>query len=663
MSQPIILCGLGRMGGRVLEYLQAARLPVVVVDTACTPDDPRLHGGRLIRGDFRQREVLEAAGVRDARGVLLLTADDLVNISAALLVRTLNPDVRIVLRMFNQNLIGRLGQAFPNVFALSTSLLTAPILAMTALTGQALGTFRLEGVSDGRRQVAELTIGPGSSLRGRTLVEVTSWRETSVLAHLPAAGEARFLLDVDLEARLAPGDRVVVCGDPRSVGTLLAGGSEGGSTGLRWASRLRRYARIARRALTAVDRPVAICTAVLLGCVVVSTVVLRLTGQDPITGDSFTLGKSFLRTVGIMATASGLHEDEFRHFESMMVFVSVLRIVGAVLLATFTAIVTNYLIRARLAGALEVGRIPESGHVVVCGLTPVGFRVVEELIALGEPVVVIEIDPTNRFVSTVRRLKTAVIIGDATIPEVQRQARAADACAVVAATNNDMVNLEVGLLVREMKSDQRVVLLQGDPNLAQMMRQGANIRFAVSVPALAAPAFLAGLFGDRVLSVFLVNARLLAAINLVVQEHDPFVGQSVRALAVDYRMTPVALVPAGRDTAARQPLVARVGAGDRLVAIVAMPDLERLLRRQPASAAFAVDVTSFPLPARDWLSGLLRTERGGTLEEAQAALDRLPLRIGAHLTRGQAEDLLARLVRERISAKLVPIEEGTISGT
>jgi Trk K+ transport system NAD-binding subunit len=362
-----------------------------------------------------------------------------------------------------------------------------------------------------------------------------------------------------------------------------------------------------------------------------------------------------LRTVSVMATASGLHEEDFDS-EAVKVYVSGLRILGALMTAAFTAIVTNYLIRARLAGALEAGRIPDGGHVVVCGLTPVGFRVVEELVSLQEPVVVIEIDPTNRFVPTVRRLRAAVIIGDATIPEVQRQARAADARAVVAATNNDMVNLEVGLLVRELKPRQRVVLLTGDPNLAQMLRQGANIRFAVSVPVLAAPAFLAGLFGDRVLSVFLVNDRLLAVINLVMQETDPFVGQVVRAIAVDYRLTPVALLPAGADRPSRQPLAARLGAGDRLVAIVILSDLERLLRRQPASTGFAVDILGFPLPARDWLIGLVRTEGSRSLEDADAAIGQLPLRIAQRLTRGQAEDLLARLVRERVSAKVVPME-------
>ena len=96
--------------------------------------------------------------------------------------------------------------------------------------------------------------------------------------------------------------------------------------------------------------------------------------------------------------------------------------------------------------------------------------------------------------------------------------------------------------------------------------------------------------------------------------------------------------------------------GDTVVGIVALADLERLLRRQPSSAAYAVDVLSFPLPARGWLAGLLRASRGLPAAEADRALDRLPLRLAANLTRGQAEDLLARLVRERITARLAQVD-------
>src|SRR5260370_40598116 len=46
MEQPIILCGLGRVGWRVLEYLQAAGFPTCVVDVNCPAQDPRLKQAR-----------------------------------------------------------------------------------------------------------------------------------------------------------------------------------------------------------------------------------------------------------------------------------------------------------------------------------------------------------------------------------------------------------------------------------------------------------------------------------------------------------------------------------------------------------------------------------------------------------------------------------------
>src|SRR6185295_13953085 len=147
----------------------------------CKPDDPRLRGARLVVGDCRQREVLEAAGVVGASGVLVLTRDDLLNVTTALVVRALNRDVRIVLRMFNQNLLGRLGKAVHNVFALSTSLLTAPILAATALTGQGLGTFRLDDSPQGLRQLTEVVVAPTSALRDRAVGTLQSANDVVVV--------------------------------------------------------------------------------------------------------------------------------------------------------------------------------------------------------------------------------------------------------------------------------------------------------------------------------------------------------------------------------------------------------------------------------------------------------------------------------------------------
>ncbi|MBV9122641.1 MAG: NAD-binding protein [Planctomycetes bacterium] len=570
MEPPVILCCLGQVGSHVLAYLRKAGAPVVVVDNRCASNDPRLGGAPLISGDCRQPEVLRRAGVTQARGVLILSSDDLVNISAVLSVRHLNPDTRVVVRLFNQNLFRGLSKAVPHVVPLSTSALAGPLLALTALTGDTLGTFTLE---DGRRQVMDCRVRDHSPLQGRTVAEVADRYQSLVLAHLPARGPGRFLSEVDAGARLEVGDQFIMCGEPHALAPLLEEGGEEILPHLRWAGWLRRTGRMIWRTLAEVDLAVKICTTALLSVVLASTLVYYF-------GVHKSLADALYRTISVMATGADMGEQELT-LPWQKVFVSVLRVAGATLLAAFTAIVTNFLLRARLGGVLEIRRIPDGGHIIVCGLSNLGFRVVEELLRGGERVVVIEQDRDSGFLSAARRLGSAVIIGDSTVLEVLRQAHAATARAVVATTDSELANLEICLLARELNPRQRVVLRLSDSPLAEKLREAANIRFALSIPVLAAPAFVAALFGNRVQSVFLVGGRLLAVVELAVQPDDPFLnGQSVRALAVDYRLLPVAVTGA-EGTLHGSPLEARLAPGDRLTAVTALSDLERLLRREP----------------------------------------------------------------------------------
>jgi Trk K+ transport system NAD-binding subunit len=643
MNQPVVLCGLGQVGRRVLDCLHAAGIPVVVIDNRCQPDELRLDRVRLIHGDFRQPEILAQADLARARGVLILTSDDLVNISGALLVRQLHADVRIVVRLFNQNLIPRLGKAVTNVSTLGVSSLTSPLLALTALTGQALGTFQID---DRRYQIAETIIHETSPLRGLTVAHVASRYEVLVVAHGTEPNAERFLHDVDAESRLAAGHHLVVCGEPRKLAPLLEETSEEALPHLRWAGWLRRVGRILYRTWAEIDLSVQICTTILLAVVFFSTLVYHF-------GVGKTVPDSLYRTISVMATGADMHEKELPE-GWQKVFVSVMRIFGAALIAAFTAIVTNYLLRARLRGALEIRRIPDSGHVVVCGLGNVGFRVVEELLKYETRVVVVEPQRDGRFMAAARRLNVAIIIGDATVQEVLRQAHAATAHAVIAATNNELANLEIALLVRELNPQQRVVVRLNDPRLSETLRVAANVRLALALPALAAPAFVAALFGDRVQTVFLVKGQLLAVLDLVVPAGDSFLGsQTLRSLAIDYGLMPVSLREA--DPAKRpNPMDHQLAPGDRLTVIASLNDLNRLLRRQHVPADWVVEVTDCTLPAKPLLAQLLR-EQGRNPDEAAA----MPLRVSGPLTRGQAEQLLGQLTREGVKAHLcrLPIDE------
>ena len=66
-----------------------------------------------------------------------------------------------------------------------------------------------------------------------------------------------------------------------------------------------------------------------------------------------------------------------------------------------------------------------------------------------------------------------------------------------------------------------------------------------------------------------------------------------------------------------------------------------------------MEATAVLPPARAWLAGLVRTLRGVGQEEAEKMVGRLPLRLADGLTRGQAEDLLAMLARERVTGRLL----------
>jgi Trk K+ transport system NAD-binding subunit len=648
MDQPVIVCGLGRLGRRVLESLRAAGMSAVVVDRHCDPTSPSLKGVRAIVGDFRQAEVLESAGIREAGGVLILTSEDLVNISTALTARHLNPKVRIVVRMFNQNLIPRLGKTVQNVFSLSVSGMTAPLVALTALTGEALGVFHLE---DRIRQVTELEVGDGSPLVGLTVTQAADHHHLLVMSLSAPGAEDRLWPDLDPETKFAPGQHLVVCGEPEHLAPFLGVEADPLSQ-VRWAGWLRRNWRVLWRTLMEVDLPVKISGATLLGVMVASTLVYYL----GILGADKKISDGLYRTVSVIATGGDMHEDELRQ-AWQKVFVSGLRIFGAAVTAVFTAIVTNYFLRARLGGALEVRRIPDAGHIVVCGLGNVGFRVVEHLLKYKERVVVIEQQRDSRFLATARRLGVPVILGDATVMQVLRQAHAKSARAVVAATDSDLVNLEIGLLARELNHRQRVVLRLYDTNLAQTLREAADIRLALSIPMLAAPAFVAALFGDRVPTIFLVCGRLLAVQEIGVHENDAaLIGQSVRALAVDYKLLPVGLV-SGNQYSNPRPADQILRAGDRLTVIAALSDLERLLRREPLPANWAVLITDCPSAARPKLTQLLWERQSITGHMAEGLLDHLPIRLGTNLTRGQAEDLLTRLRQEKVAARLVSQSE------
>jgi Trk K+ transport system NAD-binding subunit len=637
MNRGVVLCGLGRVGWRVLESLRSMGMTVTVVDLHARPDDPRLGGCTLVVGDCRRPEVLTQAGVPAADGFLVVTGDDLVNVSTALLARKLNPTARVVVRMFNQNIIHRLGGAMKNTVALSVSALTAPLLALTAVSGESLAAFAIDAH---RQQIARFEIAPGSPLEGETLTAAAARFKLLVLALTPPAGPTAALHELAGDSRLSVGDRLLVCGAPAALAPLLAdrpdGVFRGGLIRMAW--------RVARRMFAAVDAPVKVASVALFVVLLAGTLVFRYAD-----GEGWV--ESVYQTVSV--AVSGEEPPAKDRSTGVKLFIAGLRLVGVALVAVFTAVFTNSLLKARLRGALDESRIPEGGHVVVCGLGNVGFRCVQELIRLGVKVVAIERTADAAFVPTVRRMGAAVVAGDATVPETLAQARVGTAKAVIAATPSELANLEIALLVKEQNPTQRVVVRVTDADFAQAARDAADIRYALSPSALAAPAFATALIGDRIHAMLYVGTRTLAVVELIADAGDHLTDRTVHELMVDYRVLPVGLSGAEPFAATGIPKGTRLQVGGKLTVVMELADLERMLRSEQPAAEWVVVVDDFPLTAAGELVPLVRTVRGCSPEEATKLLEVKPFTLVERVSRGKAEELLSRLQRERVVARAV----------
>jgi Trk K+ transport system NAD-binding subunit len=640
MRQTIVLCGLGRVGWRILESLRSTGASVTVVEIKINEDDPRLKGVTVVRGDCRQAEVLQRANIQAASGVLVVTSDDLVNLSTAMSIRKINPDVRIVLRMFNQNFITRLGKVLKNTVALSVSALTAPLMALAAVSGESLAAF---SIGTKPQQFSEIIVTPASPILGEPIGQVAARFRLLPIALKPTAGPLQLWDEISGETILADGDRLVLCGSPHDLNAVLSGVVAGSA--VRWAGGVRRFFRTLRRTITLIDLPVRLASVLLFISLFASTLVFRF-------GVGATWAESLYQTVSVAATGADLHGEDKPGW--VKVFLSVLKLIGAALIAVFTAVFTNYLLKARLRGAFEERRIPDGGHVVVCGLGNIGYRCVQELLRLDVQVVAVDRVGDKPFVAAVRQLGAAVVIGDATLSEVLDQARFGTARAVIAATASELVNLEIALIVRERNPSQRVVVRISDPDFAQAARDAADIRFALAPPVLAAPAFATALLGDRVQALASIGDRTIAVVELIADQGDELCDRTVHELMIDYRFIPLCVQDGEPSPVAGLNHTHRMLVGHRLIVAIEMSDLERMLRQEAPPAVWSVQILEYPLSARSELETLVRTSRGCTEVEAQTVVQSERVLVLERVSRGRAEELAARLERERMTVQIIP---------
>lgn len=131
----LFMVGLGHLGFRVARALHQLGESFITVELDPEADlltQVQSWDVPVIRGDANKYEVLRQAGVDRAHTVVIVTSDDTLNLQIAIHARAVNPKIRTIVRLFDDDFSREVRTAFGITAAYSASALAAPAFAAAA---------------------------------------------------------------------------------------------------------------------------------------------------------------------------------------------------------------------------------------------------------------------------------------------------------------------------------------------------------------------------------------------------------------------------------------------------------------------------------------------------------------------------------------------------
>jgi Trk K+ transport system NAD-binding subunit len=219
----VVLCGLGHLGYRVLEQLLHGNVPVVVLEKVA--DNPFVTQAKALKvpvliRDMKEDLALIEAGIERATAIIICSNEDISNLEVAIDSRRMNPKIRIIMRLFDQQLASKIAGALTVDAAFSSSALAAPVVAAMSLHTSVLSSMSLDGQT---YVAAEVFVEDASGLVGKSISAIEAQFALKVLARRPHGGTAQ----------PAGGNLAVAAGDTLIVHTAANHLSEIASAGNR----------------------------------------------------------------------------------------------------------------------------------------------------------------------------------------------------------------------------------------------------------------------------------------------------------------------------------------------------------------------------------------------------------------------------------------------
>ncbi len=485
MEGHVIVCGTDALANRITEGLHAAGATVVAI---------------------HEPAGLKQAMVASAAAIVCAGDDDAINLEIALLARQVNPTVRVVTRLANTVLRAAVAQDNGPGAVLDVADLAAPSVVEACLA-RTTHTISVAGV--------DFVISGTEAPRDATLREMFGdLAPVAVIGgeNSESPGEVTPCPGRDFKVRAGDWTAMIGTAEELANAGITVPRPLTSRTHRPWPRRVIDALRVIRDDINPIFWwALGTSASLLLG----STVLLRFAYRNP-TGmswiDALYFSTETIATVGY-GDFSFLHQPTWLRLWGIG-----LMFAGVTTTAILVAFVADALLSRRLGNSSSRRRVQHlRNHVVVVGLGSFGIRVVSDLTAAGYDVAVIELDESSRYLAQAAQLDVPVIFGDATLRQTLELARLDRARAVAVLTQDDMVNIETGIVLREMLSTRMLpeidrphvplVLRIYDRTLGAAVAQRFGFGHVRSTVELATPWFVGAAMGLQVLGTFSVGQQ------------------------------------------------------------------------------------------------------------------------------------------------------------
>ena len=657
-TDTFLVCGLGSLGQYCVSVLKEFEVTVNAIEASQAPlwELPELPAlvDRLLIGDCRQPALLEQAGIRQCRAILLVTSDERVNIAAAFAARSLNPNIRLVVRSAQENLNDLLGQQLGNFVAFEATQLPAPSFALAALDSETQGLFTLEN-----QQLRVLTTRLTSDHRwcDRRLLYELNTANRRILRHFRATviPPATSFYQWDPDTRVQAGDTLTYIEATEAIVNVPSPFRK--RRGVLWQDihpvlvwqTLRQWLHQFWRETTQTQRVALLSSVVMVSLFISGTILYRLQYPNLTLQDA--LNVSLVLVIGGFDNLFGQLKVPFPIPWWLHLFSVGMTIAGTLFIGILYATLTERVLAARFQFLKRRPPVPKADHIVLVGMGRVGQRVATLLQELQQPLVGVHAIGLDSGVLPQIPLVTGAL------QDTLARANLATAKSVIIVMDDEVTNLEIALMAQIANPGCNLVVRVFDPAFTEHVAQLLPTARILGAYALSAAAFAAAAFGENILSLFRLNDRTTLVTEYKIDATDTLNGRLLAEIAYGYGVVPILHQKSTGESARLMPSDdIRLQVGDRLVVLASLSGLQRVERGNSKAPRWQVQVEkALSEEAVFEGAGAIARITGSGIGTARSLMSQLPSVVPNLLYRHQAQRLIRELNKLQVFASLLRV--------